>query len=144
MSTWRIPSSRSSISGGGGGGGKWGGGWRCKGGGGRLFGCRAHRTLCHTQSSSDMSRGFTYSKPSNSDWSIFSITRLRNFVKLFYFIRILQHEKQLRKSFGILFAAKLALDCDRKISFSLMICNFWISWWILKFLSVLKRSFRCQ
>lgn len=76
MSTCRKPSSKSSRSGGGGGGNS-GGGGRCNGGGGRLFGCRAHRTLCHTQSSNDMSSGFTYSKPSNSDWSIFSITRLQ-------------------------------------------------------------------
>lgn len=75
MSTCKNPSI-SSISGGGGGGGNIGGGWRCKGGGGKLLGCKAHKTLCHTQSSSDINKGFTYSNPSNSDWSIFSITFL--------------------------------------------------------------------
>ncbi len=41
-------------------------------------------TFFHTQSSWDMSRGFTYSKPSNSDWSILLIILLKNKKKRFY------------------------------------------------------------
>lgn len=65
--------------------------WRRSGGGGgggggnvvgRFAGCKAHIMSCHTQSSNDMRSGFTYSKPSNSDWSIFSMTCLENKVKI--------------------------------------------------------------
>ncbi|CAB0006472.1 unnamed protein product [Nesidiocoris tenuis] len=37
----------------------------------------SQKSSCHTQSSSDIRSGLTYSNPSNSLWSIFSITRLR-------------------------------------------------------------------
>lgn len=98
ISTLSMPSLQSWKSdgakggGGGGGGGNAGGGQRCRGGGGTLFGWKAHNTLCHTQSSRDISSGFTYSKPSNSDWSIFSMTRLLgvHFFTEFVFVSVIQ------------------------------------------------------
>lgn len=38
--------------------------------------CSSHDAWCQTQSSSDISSGLTYSKPSNSDWSMLAMTRL--------------------------------------------------------------------
>lgn len=43
-----------------------------------LYGCSSHDAWCQTQSSSDINNGFTYSNPSNSDWSILPMTRLKD------------------------------------------------------------------
>lgn len=107
-----------------------------------LYPCRKNRVTAgtvqkwriQTHSSADIKRGFIYSKPSNSDWSIFftiSLLRLKTVVNLarlkvssiswqFVFYHLDLYNRLQLKTFPSLFCASLSLQL---ILFSSRPCN---------------------